>query len=412
MTGHSDQTRDVSQAVHRPGGESVVTRDARNKKFTNSVRLSFSHIGHSSRTSDWKVIYKSVSTLFGENSEEVKEIQGIGKGVNQTWIIEYTSLPKDIIGKSINVNGSEILIEDASAAPTVFEKKIETSTMKFKIQGLPLDATQNDLLKELRRIGFDVKNNNDMRQVFDNSFGHFIRTEIVLFRIICENNKKMTYSNLTGEHLVIIGDFEYKININCFGFCFRCKKEGHLINTCIEKKASKTEKVTCFHCKVIGHVKRECSKYKEEIKEKERNSKCLKCKKKGHYARNCTDAPLGWYIDLDSFPSLEKQNEKTVIKKSQTDHLNNQIGNSNEEECEKISFVENNDTLTRTKPMKTCRRDSVVKSPERKKKNSVSNSDVDDEMDTEIAFNDLLNDEDNTSDEDDLSDALEKTIQT
>ena len=33
-------------------------------------------------------------------------------------------------------------------------------------------------------------------------------------------------------------------------------------------------------------------------------------------------------------------------------------------------------------------------------------------MDTEIAFNDLLNDEDNTSDEDDLSDALEKTIQT
>lgn len=216
MTGHSDQTRDVSQAVHRPGGESLVTRDARNKKFTNSVRLSFSHIGHGSRTSDWKVIYKSVSTLFGENSEELKEIQGIGKGVNQTWIIEYTSLPKDIIGKSINVNGSEILIEDASAAPTVFEKKIETSTMKFKIQGLPLDATQNDLLKELRRIGFDVKNNNDMRQVFDNSFGHFIRTEIVLFRIICENNKKMTYSNLTGEHLVIIGDFEYKININCF----------------------------------------------------------------------------------------------------------------------------------------------------------------------------------------------------
>lgn len=59
-----------------------------------------------------------MSDHFGENSNEFKNITGIGKSVDNSWIIEYNTVPVDIISKCMNVNGANVEIEDANVAPT------------------------------------------------------------------------------------------------------------------------------------------------------------------------------------------------------------------------------------------------------------------------------------------------------
>ena len=55
-----------------------------------------------------------------------------------------------------------------------------------------------------------------------------------------------------------------------------------------------------FFCKIEGHVKNECNAFRE----KKASSTCFKCRLKGHFSNECIKSPIGWNMDLDSFPQL------------------------------------------------------------------------------------------------------------
>ena len=102
-----------------------------------------------------------------------------------------------------------------------------------------------------------------------------------------------------------------KIDIQCFGFCIGCKKEGHKISECRNKNV-----VECFHCKETGHVKSRFPLFEAELAQRRERSTCFKCSQKGHFGRDYTNEALGWSMDPVSFPALEG-NGGVVVKENE-----------------------------------------------------------------------------------------------
>jgi len=62
---------------------------------------------------DIQGIYASFVAKYGVSSNEVKNIVGIAKSVDVTWIIKYVKVPEGMVGDYGTVNKREVLIEDA-----------------------------------------------------------------------------------------------------------------------------------------------------------------------------------------------------------------------------------------------------------------------------------------------------------
>jgi len=168
--------------------------------------------------------------------------------------------------------------------------------MTFRIQGLPLDADQKELFDALNLIGFGLDDKDSLRAMYDNYGGHVVRNGIVMFRVPCKSEQRRRLADLTGEqHVIELAGIEWKIKVNCFGFCIGCKKEGHKIQDCLETVKK------CFYCKIEGHERKTCP----DLKKKKENSQCYKCKQTGHFSSECTNNPIGWKNDLE-FPELDQ----------------------------------------------------------------------------------------------------------
>ena len=313
-----------NQAVQSPGGKVSVPRDARDKLFANSIRLSLGHLKRDKQRTDLKEIYVAMCEKFGDSSPEVKGITGIAPNVDLTWIIAYgkitngfvSKVPKGMVSKVIKLNKCDIMIEDAMVEASVYvsARKEEARLaqvkairdMTFRIQGLPLDVNQKELFKVLKDLGFDIDDMDKIKQMYDNFDGQLVRNGIVMFRVSCNDEGRGENAKLMGEHSIQLDDVIWKIKINCFGFCIGCKKEGHKINECKELPVVIK---TCFFCKKNGHVKKDCPAFLD----KKANTTCYKCRLKGHYSNDCTNSPMKWNMDLESFPDLVVDAAKTKL---------------------------------------------------------------------------------------------------
>ncbi len=107
--------------------------------------------------------------------------------------------------------------------------------MTSRVQVLPLGVKQGELFEVLNSLGFKIEDMNKVRQIYDNYGGQLICYGIVLFRVSCCNKERQDLFELLGEHSIELSEINWKIKINCFGFCIGCKKEGHIISKCPEK---------------------------------------------------------------------------------------------------------------------------------------------------------------------------------
>ena len=194
-----------NQAVQSPGGKVSVPRDARDKLFANSIRLSLGHLKRDKQRTDLKEIYVAMCEKFGDSSPEVKGITGIAPNVDLTWIIAYgkitngfvSKVPKGMVSKVIKLKKCDIMIEDAMVEASVYvsARKEEARLaqvkairdMTFRIQGLPLDVNQKELFKVLKDLGFDIDDMDKIKQMYDNFDGQLVRNGIVMFRVSCND---------------------------------------------------------------------------------------------------------------------------------------------------------------------------------------------------------------------------------
>ena len=267
---------EVDQAVRGPGGQTFISKDARDKVYVGSIRL---NLGHQKRFRvDSRAIYVAMCAKFGSTSRAVKGISGMAPSVEQTWIIAYqgNKVPEETIGKYINLNNCDILIEDAMKEASFYEsnraeeaskaKAEALRDMTFRIQGLPLNAVQREVFETINGLGFGIDDMNKIRQLYDDFDGQMIRNGIVLFRVSCNNERRLLLAKLMGEYVVSIAGTEWKIKISSFGFCFGCKREGHKIGDCPNKV------INCYYCKQVGHERKCCP----ELARKKENSTCFK----------------------------------------------------------------------------------------------------------------------------------------
>ena len=310
-----------NQADAGPGGGNPVFIDARRKTYVGAVRLSLNRLNKYEQRADIQGIYASFVAKYGVSSNEVKDIVGIAKSVDVTWIIKYVKVPEGMVGDYVTVNKREVLIEDAGIEAGVYDEKrredleraraLEFKDVTFRIQGLPLDIEQQELTEALIKLGFRTLEKNNVRRMYENFNGHIFQNGLVLFKVACNIENRDEMVGLMGEHTIQLGGYEWKIVIQCFGFCIGCKKEGHKISECRNKNV-----VECFHCKETGHVKSRCPLFEAELAQRRERSTCFKCSQKGHFGRDCTNEALGWSMDPVSFPALEG-NGGVVVKENE-----------------------------------------------------------------------------------------------
>ena len=298
-----------SQAASRLGDTIPVTKDARSKTYVNCVRLNMGQFKKIEQRTDINAIYKTLVSKFGANSALVRTIIGISKSVEQTWIIRYKTVPEGLIDQHITLNGKQVLVEDAKITADVYDTKRSKKAdedkanaykdITFKIQGLPLDIEQKESYDCLVKLGFESLKIENVRCMYENFNGHYVRNGVLLFKIACNSENRKRMIALIGDHQIRLDDYIWKTSVNCFGFCIGCKVEGHKIQDCPNKPVIK-----CHFCEVEGHVKKDCQAFLAEIKKKKENSTCFKCRKKGHYGRDCQEKPLGWNLDIEEFPIL------------------------------------------------------------------------------------------------------------
>ena len=57
---------------------------------------------------------------------------------------------------------------------------------------------------------------------------HKIYSDLMDFSVVAnETEERSRIAKLAGNHDLTLSGVAYKVNITCFGFCMRCKEEGH-----------------------------------------------------------------------------------------------------------------------------------------------------------------------------------------
>lgn len=223
------------QAVTRPGGANPVFIDARKKTYVGAVRLSLSNLNKYEQRTDIQLIYASLVAKYGVSSNEVKDIVGIAKSVDVTWIIRYSKVPAGMVGEYVTVNKCKVMIEDAGIEAGVYDEKrreelararqLEFKDVTFRIQGLPLDTEQRELTDALVSLGFLTLEMENVKRMYENFNGHIFHNGLVLFRIACNVENREEMVGLMGEHKIQLGGFEWKIDIHGFDL-FWLQKRG------------------------------------------------------------------------------------------------------------------------------------------------------------------------------------------
>ena len=345
----------VNQAASRLGGgilsghnvnlETKRSRDPRNKTYNNAVRLVLDQNYWKNKIISRLEILKSIQLKFGAESVAAKAISAIGQCFEFGWVVEFKgNIKNEVVGNYVLINDRQVLLEDAGVIASEYEserlrhaeaKKAEQlSDMVFRVVGVPFDANRTELHVELNRLGFEIKDERDVRQKYENLNGVVIKSDIVLFKLVVNKKDRIAKSLLVGNHEIALGLFDYYVTISCFGFCFTCKKEGHPAKECPEKVNSRRS-VTCFGCGEEGHVKRDCHKLKETLEKRLRNAICHKCYKIGHFSKDCLEAAIGWCSK--EWPLLSSQlvvvqqslNQNTVLPDIETENNNEQYNINN-----------------------------------------------------------------------------------
>ena len=271
--------RGVSQAESSLGGvvPLVVGSSPLEKVYDKSIRLLLNPMNIDNRKVTHSEIYKEIANVYGRSSKEVVEIAGIGKGANELeWIVSYKNgFPSSFQKANVYINGFEVKIEDAgkrvvpkinTKLPVVKKKR----DMLFRIDGLPLDAGQNELFNQLNALKIGIADPKHMRQIYDRITN--IRTEVVMFRLFVEEEMRDKEAMKAGDYEILLGGFKFKIKIKCYGYCFRCKKSGHLAKDCDYGKS-------CFECGSLDHMKRECPVRIDELFKKKQTQNVITARK-------------------------------------------------------------------------------------------------------------------------------------
>jgi len=220
-------------------------------------------------------VHRFLGSKYGYESEVMKQIDGIGKGVRPgEWIVSFRSMPAVLKDMKSDID-EDVIVQDA-CKQYVPPTRIKTSELTFRIDGLPLDCVREELYDCLKSLGFPLHSADQLRQLYDRETN--IRTEVVLFRMRVNIEESITAVKLTGAHTIKLGKFGWKISVVCYGYCLKCKETGHVMKDCPKKQP-----MTCFKCGETGHRKFNCP----VMKEKRDNARCFSCNKIGHFSNDC-----------------------------------------------------------------------------------------------------------------------------
>jgi hypothetical protein len=220
-------------------------------------------------------VHRFLGSKFGYESEVMKQIDGIGKGVRPgEWIVSFKSMPAVLKDMKSDID-DDVFVQDA-CKQYVPPARIKTVELTFRIDGLPLDCVREELYDRLKSLGFQLYSADQLRQLYDRETK--VRTEVVLFRMRVNEDEVVKVVNLTGAHTIKLGKFGWRINVVCYGYCLKCKKDGHLMKDCPNKQPMK-----CFKCGETGHKKFNCP----IVKEKRVNARCFSCSQTGHFSNEC-----------------------------------------------------------------------------------------------------------------------------
>jgi len=134
--------------------------DSRSYTYQNAIRVICTGNQREVRKLAAVDIYTLLCGKFGQGSEMISSIDGIGKGVNQgEWIVTFPDgKHSDEIGESVVVQYSlgNAYLQDARKEFAEVKTK-ETKDLQFRISGLPIDVNNQELHSELDKLGFNVE---------------------------------------------------------------------------------------------------------------------------------------------------------------------------------------------------------------------------------------------------------------
>ena len=237
--------------------------------FPGAIRIVLDGKCTENRKANGVEIFNSISAKFGNDSEIVKNIVGIGRHATPyTWIVvlknqqaNISNPIRDFVDKFIEINGKQVCLEDASIAAVKYRNKLtgeisgnrqeRYSDLTFRIQGLPIIIDPVELTSQFQNLGFKVPIKSFLSRVLVNNERMKklkIYSELVDFKISCLQSVREKKAKMANEYEIQLKNVSYKIKITYAGFCFGCKEAGHIIKDCKSRKVKVLEK------KIVGHA--------------------------------------------------------------------------------------------------------------------------------------------------------------
>ncbi len=298
--GHTD-LEPRSNGIATGGATSSTTSDSNpvNRRFSNAIRI-VTH-EYTPKLISEKEILSSLKEKFSDRF--LASIQSIGFYQPQfAWILTMKDqqILLSSIGSSMKVNGQILTIQDASSPIQASAAKRKPRTLTFRIKGLPIDTNPEEIKVNLTKVGFKVQTVSKVYAQSELAVKHKIYSDLMDFSVVAnETEERSRIAKLAGNHDLTLSGVTYKVNIICFGFCMRCKEEGHTSQHCQEKQS-------CRFCKSEDHLVKVCPKLV-----------CRHCNKQGHQRKNCRERKrelIVYEFESEQYPQLPETKSKPIDK--------------------------------------------------------------------------------------------------